>query len=421
MNMTRKVSVAIAIGLILLALAPANAVELRGSIFSDWYAFRLLDTTHVRSYLGARGTLVAWRGRHDQTLEFHTSFRWAGDLSHSQGLAPQVFVYETYARLSNLPRGLELSLGRQFTFNGLQSLLLDGLRARYSPMRRLQVELFGGATALSSDPEKIQSLSHDGVAGGRISYAITESFRTGVSALSRKSEGFGAVSQYGLDLEKEIGRWDFFTKGAYNSTQSRLADFLARLSVRPRNWYFAGEFSYRQPSVSDASIWSIIDFADYRQARFEARRVICKSLSIGGQLYYSASDPTNTVRTTFGISSGFYSIGWSHQNGSGGDNNGFYGTLNSRLTPQLEAYVSSNLTQYRVDVEQPDWTNSYGTTLGLLWHNGSGYSVRAEGQWFKIDQKANTFVLANTTSQVRFYLRASKDFSLGRAPQRVKA
>lgn len=149
--------------------------------------------------------------------------------------------------------------------------------------------------------------------------------------------------------------------------------------------------------------------------------MICKSLSIGGQLYYSASDPTNTVRTTFGISSGFYSIGWSHQNGSGGDNNGFYGTLNSRLTPQLEAYVSSNLTQYRVDVEQPDWTNSYGTTLGLLWHNGSGYSVRAEGQWFKIDQKANTFVLANTTSQVRFYLRASKDFSLGRAPQRVKA
>ncbi len=149
--------------------------------------------------------------------------------------------------------------------------------------------------------------------------------------------------------------------------------------------------------------------------------MIWKSLSVGGQIYYSASDPTNTVRTTFGLASGLYSLGWSHQNGYGGDNNGFYGTLCSHLTKQIEAYVSSNLSMYRVDVEQPDWTNSYGTTLGLLWHSGTGYSVRAEGQWFKVDQKASAFTLANTTSQVRFYLRASKDFSLGRAPQRVKA
>ncbi len=238
MNMTLKVSIALSAGILLLGSTPVRALELRGSIYNDWYAFRQLDTTHVRSYLGARGTLIAWRGRHDRTLEFHTNLRWAGDLSHRQGLGPQVFVYETYARLANIPKGLEFSLGRQFSFNGIQSLLLDGVRARYSPITRLQLDLFGGVTALSSDPEKIQTISNAGVAGGRIAYSITSSFRAGVSALTRKSEGYGASSQFGLDLDKEIGRWNLYTKAAFNHTQSRLADFLARVVGSPPKLVF---------------------------------------------------------------------------------------------------------------------------------------------------------------------------------------
>jgi hypothetical protein len=395
----------------LLTASPGSTAELTGSIFTNLYGFKVNDTNHIRSYSGARATLVAWRGLHNTSLEFHTNFRYAADLSHSTGLGPRFFAYEAYARLVNLPARSELSLGRQFVYNSIRSDLLDGLQARYSVNKVFSLAAFGGVSALSSDPEHIQKFSESGLLGGSLAAQVDPSFRTSLNLLYRKVNGTSSQTRAGLDAAKDINQWSLFGKIILNAPQTRFSDLLARVSVRPKNWYFALEGSYREPSVSDNSLWSIIDFDYYRQVRVEARRVICKSLSVGGQLAYTAGSPNGTVQTRLSIASPWYSLGWSHMNGYGGDNDGFFGTVTARLTPRLDLYAGTNLASYKIDAATIDRSNSYGSSLGLFWHGVSGFSVRAEGQWFKN---------RDISSGTRFYLQGSKNFSLGKPARKVR-
>ncbi|MFZ1685503.1 MAG: hypothetical protein WAU88_15405 [Candidatus Zixiibacteriota bacterium] len=396
----------------LFGFVQAQAVELNGSIFTNLYSFRQSDFSRTQSYSGARVTLIAWRDRFNRTLELRTNFRYAADLQDNSGIGPRFFVYETYLRLTNAPARSEFSLGRQFVYNSIQSNLMDGLQARYPINRVWAVSGFGGVSALSSDPEHIQNFSYSGLIGATLAAQLQPTLHASANLLFRKVDGRTSETRAGLDIGKEVGIWSLFGKGIFNAPHTRISELLGRVSVRPKDWYFAAEAFYREPSVSDNSLWSIIDFDYYRQVRVEARRIVCKSMSVGGQLAYTAGSPDGTVQTRLSIASAWYSLGWSHQNGYGGDNDGFFGTLSARVTPHIDIYAGTNLSTYKIDALTTERSDSYGSTAGVFWHGSAGFSVRAEGQWFR-----NRVI----TSGTRFYLRASKDFSIGKPARKVRA
>jgi hypothetical protein len=228
--------------------------------------------------------------------------------------------------------------------------------------------------------------------------------RIGIVWFYQRDRGYLAAHQVGLNLERMFSEWSLYGKGSYNLVQNRLADLTGRLSVRPRDWYISAEYRYREPWVSNATLFGIIDFDCWQQTRFEARRVVWKTVSFGGQLQYSFLKSEDSWRILLGINSSHGSFGWSHQEGNGTYSDGIYGSLSTRVTTSLEVYGNSNLSRYRVQPEQTDRSDSYGSALGLYWRAPSGFSLRAEGQWFR-----NAVV----TSQTRFYLKIAKDLSIG--------
>ena len=149
-RLCRPVPVVLALALILACLPTysnlTQAVELDGNLWSELYVWEDGDFSHWRPYQSVQANLTAWRGSERQRLSFHTYARWMSDFSDKFESDPQTSIRYAYARLSELPSHTTISLGRQFLYTTVGSVLLDGAEVRFSPTARLELQIFGGAS-----------------------------------------------------------------------------------------------------------------------------------------------------------------------------------------------------------------------------------------------------------------------------------
>lgn len=382
----------------------ADAVGLRGQISSEFYVTDEDDSTHVRPYERLRADLLAWKGTAQQSLTFHTYLRWTGDWSGDKLTDPQTFVYDAYVKLASVPKGMTFRAGRQFAYNSIGSSLVDGLRIQFQRSRRIQVDLFGGSTVATNDPETIQSPGDFAVIGGRLSAHPIKRLRLGLNWFLRRADGFTAAHRAGVDAETDINRCRLYGRFIYNVAGLRVGGLLLRASYTPPKWYLSGEFDWREPSVSTNSIFSLIDFHRYQEIRFEAQRTVWRRLAVVGQLHTGLFDGDDSRRAGIGVRTDNLSIIWRHQEGYGGENDGLYGFANVRLAPQWDCFATANAGRYRVQEEQADRSDAYSGSLGLLWRPGKGWSARAEGQYLRN---------AVMRKDMRLLVRVGKDFSVG--------
>lgn len=382
--------------------ASLQAGEFKGTVYSDWYGFTQKDSTYLELFGGVRGNWVAWQNSNRSRLDVRGNVRWTNDPKRDQKNRQEFYIYELFAKYSN-PR-TELALGRQFVYNDLHSTLIDGFRSRLFIKSHLSIVLFAGTQVLTSDPTALKNFSDFGVSGLRVGYEKPRSFRSALNWIFSKIGGDVSMHSVGAELEKNVNHWQLTGRTAYNIEQSRISDALIRIVLRPNDWYVSGEVRTREPSISHASIFSILEHERYRLARIEARRKVWKSVSLGTQARYSRSIGHDAWNTTLTLSSNNGSIGWNHQSGYGGESDGFLGALWMNVSSHIDVYASTNLNRYRVQNEQSGLSDSYGSTVGLSWRSKSGFVIRSEVQWFQN---------ATQSSDVRYYLRLSKDFSLG--------
>ncbi|MDD4052655.1 MAG: hypothetical protein PHR28_12260 [candidate division Zixibacteria bacterium] len=398
------VVLAVFIFLVLFQTPAIQAVGLNGRVSSDFYVTDENDTTHVRPFERLRADLLAWKGAGKESLTFHTYLRWTADWSKSTLRDPQTFVYDAYLKLTGMPKGTVIRLGRQFAYNSVGSALLDGVRLQYQGNRRFQVDMFGGSTVSASDPEKIQTPADFSVVGGRLSTQPVRSLRLGLNWIMRRMDGFTATHRVGLDAETEIDHVRLYGRAIYNVVGLRVGGLLMRASYAPPKWYLSGEFDWREPSVSANSIFSLIDFHRYKETRFEAQRKVWRRLAAVGQLHVGVFDSDDSWRIGVGMRADNFSVVWRHQKGYGGINDGFYGYANVPLGRRWECFATANAGRYRIQEEQVDRSDAYSGSLGLLWRPGHGWLARGEGQYLRnaVEKK-----------DLRLLLRISKDFSFG--------
>ncbi len=382
----------------------ALGVELDGRLMSDLYVYEQGDKSHVRPYLSTRADLTAWRSIDRRSLTFHTYLRWSSDFSDKLATDPQTFVYHAYVRLAGIPKATDIYLGRQFVYCGVGSALLDGLRIRYQPFRTLNLDVFGGSSVSSEDPEQIRSFSDFRTLGGRAAFAPRPSVRLGLSWMLRKTDGQLSYNRLGLDGEKTFGQYRLFGRASYNLVGSRLAEILMRASYSHAGWYLCGEFDRREPSVAANSLFGILDFRDYKQARLDVQRTILRNLTVVSQMRVDFLTGEDSWRGSLGLRTSYAGISWHHQSGYGGDSDGMSGSVNLRLDPRWELFSTANLHRYKVQVEQKDRSDAYSTSLGLLWRPVRGLTARVEGQYLRNAVRGH---------DTRVLLRLTKDFSLG--------
>jgi hypothetical protein len=374
----------------------------RGSISSELYAYKDRDTSHIRPYLRLRANLIAWQSTKGRLLEFGTNLRWTTDFKTKLISDPQLYIYNLYAHLAGLPANSDIYLGRQFVYNGFGSALIDGLRFKYNFTKKYQIDLFGGNAVSGLEPKKIRSFSKSGMAGARFSYKPTQQMQIGLGWIYRKIDGLAAVNRLGLDIDQSTGRWRLFGRTTYNMSWIRLGEVTSRVSYSGGPWYWSGEFNWREPSVSDATIFSILDFKRYQIVRSTIRRTIWRDLGITAELFTRLQSGDDSYITGLGISSGSYGLSWRYQTGPDGHSNGVNGFIAVRISSNWEVYGNGTISRYKVQEEQSIQNDDYASHLGLAWHMKSGLMAAIEGQFARN---------AVATSQSRLYFRLTKNFS----------
>jgi len=386
-----------------LLVPSAGAVEMSGRISSSLYGWERSDNNYWRGYIGFNSNTTFWREGRARSLSFHNNLRWTGNLATSESGIPQTYVYDVYLRLSGYPSGSTFYLGRQFAYNTLGSSLIDGLRANVRVHRTVDLDLFGGSTALHEKPEKIQNFSDYGTLGGRIEYHRSQSFRVALNWLQQKSYGSVSRHRVGVDAWKELRKCEFYGRVSYDLLNSDLAGALARAIVRPDKWCLSAELDWRKPSVDGNTVFSLIDADPYKGMRTEITRVIRRDLRLLGQFHVERVGGDNAWRTLLGLRTTRFMLGWIHRAGYGGESDGVQGQININVRPNLELYGTAFLSRYFIQPESPDKIDAYSSSAGLLWRPGSAIQIRTEGQYLRDAVDKN---------DVRLFVQIVKAFDL---------
>ena len=384
--------------------ASLPAANIRGQLTSDLYLTEDDGRKHIRPYESLRADLRGWQGPDGKFLLVHTYFRWTTDLSHKRANDPQTYIYDNYLLINGVPKGAACYVGRQFVYNATGSALLDGVRIKYSPVRQFQMDVFGGSSVSQSNPEKVQSLTDFGTLGGRLSFRRGYSAQIGINWMLRRSGGHTVAHRAGLDFDLSFSLIKLYGKLTYDVANLRAGEVLARASYAAHLWYLSGEFSWREPSVSSNSLFSLIDSYGYKETRMDIQRRVWRRMSAVAQIHAGFFENDESWRTGIGLRSDNFSLLWRHQEGYGGKYDGLYGTASVRIARRWEVYAGANLGRYRVQELQQGLNDAYTGRLGILWRAGHGMIAQGEGQYLRNGLQDHDF---------RVNLRLSADFSLG--------
>ncbi|MDH4156208.1 MAG: hypothetical protein OEW00_02890 [candidate division Zixibacteria bacterium] len=368
-----------------------EAVELTGRLTSSLYGWERSGDTYWRSYVGFNSTAKLWRNSQLRSLSLHTNLRWTGDLAASEPGTPQTYIYDLYFRLSGYPAGSAIYAGRQFAYNTLGSSLIDGIRAGFRIVKSVNLDLFGGATVSHETPDKIQSLSQYGLFGSRVEYSRSRWFRLGLNWLARTSNGSVSRHRAGIDVWREIGRGELYSRVSYDLLDLDMAGVLVRVAARPDKWYLSAEFDWRKPSVDGNTVFSMIDADAYKGIRLEVTRALWRDIRVLGQFHRELLKGVDSWRSAFGLRTTHFMVAWHHRDGYGGESDGIQGQASVNFRRNLELYGSAFVSRYLIQPETPDKIDAYSSSAGLLWRPGRAIQVRVEGQYLRHAVDKNDF------------------------------
>jgi len=368
---------------ILVLSAPLSAATFNGRLSSDFYGYTVGDQDHLQSYIGLRAYTRLWSDQSKRELTFHTYSRWTSDMIDKQARDPEFSVYSAFFRLDRIILRTRLQLGRQFAYSAAGSALIDGARATVTPMQNMEVELFGGSSVTRIDPEEVNSFSDEGVLGARVTYLYRNRFKPSLHWFFRKYDGNIDQNRIGCDLSARFDRLQTYGRITYDIERLSLAEYMARAAYSDRSWYIAGEWLSRDPSVPAHSIFSLIDYDRYKQARLELRRKTKASIWLVGNLtvtFFDIEDDAVAIRA--GLQSSLFSVGWNHQTGYAGQRDGLYGNVYYKLTRSFTLYSRADLSRYKIQDQVDDRTDAYAAVAGLQWRHEL-YEARIEGQYLR--------------------------------------
>ncbi len=357
----------------------ASAQLVNGRLTTSVYTFEKFDTVDVsKSYI--RAFQSAYLDVAQNNFSLHTHLQVAGTVMKTLDEEPDFRAYYLYARMKEIAKIFDLSLGRVPYYAGVGNGTLDGglVRANLAESA-IRLTLYGGARV----PEDLtlsgwKSVDRNFVVGGQVLVTSLENARIGLSYVNKqrerlpywterpdsvfnpvsvyiipnslKEQYFSVDADYTLSQTRFYGRYDFDANNSETSRgQLRISHSLNEAVI------LTGDFIHRGPRVAYNSFFSV--FATSSTDEFEAGvdyrfDPVWRIFGRGALVQY---DDENSARFTVGVAQTFFGLTYRGGTGYAGELSsvsvyGAYPLLNRTLTPN----ASFSFGTYRLSEEAPE-------------------------------------------------------------------
>ncbi|MEE8417189.1 MAG: hypothetical protein V3S06_00855 [candidate division Zixibacteria bacterium] len=401
----RKTIALIMVGAIAgVAWSPSEASVVSGNFYTEFYSYRVKlpeDETQIRSLQGLRLNV---KDALIPGLSFYARGRLASDISNKLTDDPNLRVYGAYLQYIFSNKNASVRAGRQFVYEGLSSLTLDGIRLKLSFKRWFSIAGFVGTTPGPSffSYDEINEWKDSNAWGGRLQIGAISNLKLNFSYLEKGFQDNLDSRLAGFDARFQRDRFSTELRLDYDMLFERTKLF----SIRPRYKLIAGhsvrlEYTYRKPSFGQSNIFSVFKSRPYHQVRLNPAYRISPAVYALGSISYTKYNDDNQLNIRLGTSYKGQSAGVVFADGYGGARLGVYGFINRQMNSHTVLYARADMYTYKLDSDQESSNSSISTTLGGKYEIFAGLDAKAEMQ-----------ILSNIQYEydTRFYIKVAYSF-----------
>jgi hypothetical protein len=402
--------------IMLLTAVSLQAQTINGRLVTSAYGWERQDingasTSHFRAYENIQLNV----GTSD--VSFHTYLQGSTDFSNQMSDDPTLRLFNVYARVKNMFNMVDVKLGRQAVFAGVNYGTIDGAALNIRPTDGVEVMAYGGGlTPPGQRPDFFQNIHDNWQLGGQVLLYLVQNTKIGVSYMNRHREmdrywawrpdeqmnlapeliDFGSrANQYGsLNVAHSTGNFWLFGRYDYdfNFERTSRAEVAGTWQVMPELGLSAN-FAHREPVLAYNSYFALVEASANQEAALGVDYRIHPRLTLLGRFSTVMFDEENALRVSLGAANKYASIMYTKDVSYDGDLDGFnlqftYPLFEGKLIPHVGAMYSSYALAENLE-KTSTWVGVFGTTVRPV----KTLSVDVQGQYmtnkiYKSDMRA---------------------------------
>jgi hypothetical protein len=246
-----------------------------------------------------------------------------------------------------------------FLHEGPASATLDGLYLSVTPIRRVELRLWGGVRAPADLAWELEKLDERAAYGGRLLGTVTPKLRLGLSAAQWDEGGQVAARPVGLEITwfplqglRTFARGEYETEGEFWRRAELLGDYVPR---RGSPWQFRAQFLDRAPRIDNTSYFARFDVQErIRAARASVRYQMENGLGGEVESYTGVIDKRTSARLGAAFLFRYGRIGYSALFGDSGERSQWYGDVYAPVTDWAKVNAGAVIATYALFENAPE-------------------------------------------------------------------
>jgi len=378
-----KVKIVLSLTGVALFAASGTATTISGNVYTEFYSYESkipASNSHLRSLQGYRLNIS---DAFISGLSAFASGRLASDISDKSPTDPDYRVFGAYLQYRSRSDRFLIRAGRQFVYEGLGGLTLDGGKLKIAVGKNISLSGFGGTVPGPSffTYDQVNRWNRRNAFGGRVSVKASGKLGLNFSFLQKEVDENLDARLIGLDAAYRKGRCSNSLRVDYDLYAKKVK----LVSLRPQFRYKGGhdirlEYSYRKPLLGYNSVFSVIDAKSIHQARLNAvYRNSTDLRTIAAVAYTMFSDDSN-INIRAGVIFKGQSGGLAASSGYGGTKVGFFGGLRHDLNDDLTVYGNLDMYNLKLDSDEDEQEMFITAVFGGAYDVMKNLGARAEIQ-----------------------------------------
>ncbi|MCZ7555706.1 MAG: hypothetical protein M5R41_04800 [Bacteroidia bacterium] len=367
-----------------------HAQTINGRLVTSAYGWERQDvngtsTSQLRAYENIQLNV----GTSD--VSFHTYLQGSTDFSNEMHNDPALRLFNAYLRVKNVFDMVDLKLGRQPVFAGVNYGTIDGAALNIRPTDGVEIVAYGGGLApVAQKPDFFHNIDENWQVGGQLLLYLIEDTKIGLSYMNRHREAelfwtwrpdeqmnltptlmdYGSrANQYGsVNVAHSSGRMWLYGRFDYdfNFERTSRAEVAATYQALP-TLGLSLNFAHREPVLAYNSYFALLEASANQEVALGVDYRIHPRLTLLGRVSTVMYDDDNAMRVSLGAANKYASIMYTKDVSYDGDLDGFnlqftYPLMQGMLVPHVGAVYSSYALGENLD-KTSTWVGVVGATV----------------------------------------------------------
>ncbi len=324
-------------------------------------------------------------------VSFHTYLQGSTDFSNEMHDDPMLRLFNAYLRVKNVFDMVDVKVGRQAVFAGVNYGSIDGAALNLRPADGVEVMAYGGGlTPAGQKPDFFHNIDDNWQLGAQVLLYMIEDTKIGLSYMNRHREterfyswrpdeqmnlipaliDYGSrANQYGsLNVAHAseriwlFGRFDY----DFNFERAARAEVAATYQVMP-DLGLSANFAHREPVLAYNSYFALLETEANQEISLGVDYRVLPRLTLLGRVSTVMYDDESALRVSLGAANKYASVMYTKDVSYDGDLDGFnlqfsYPLMQGMLVPHLGAMYSSYALGENLD-KASTWVGVLGATV----------------------------------------------------------